>query len=60
MRRVVAGEAEPAPDCLPRFVADYAVHAEREERDVFSAIERLPAAVVDAIGAAHACTRRGG
>lgn len=59
LRRVVAGEAEPAPNCLPRFVADYAVHAEREERDVFSAIERLPAAVVDAI-ALRMRTRRGG
>ncbi|MBY0339574.1 MAG: hemerythrin domain-containing protein [Rhodocyclaceae bacterium] len=58
LRRIVEGEAEPAPECLPRFVAAYAAHAEREEREVFSAIERLPAAVVDAI-ALRMRTRRG-
>ena len=49
LRRVEQGEATPAPQGLAQFVADYAVHAEREEREVFSAIERLPVDVVDAI-----------
>lgn len=58
LRRVEQGEAAPPPQGLPQFVADYAVHAEREEREVFSAIERLPADVVDAI-ALRMRTRRG-
>lgn len=56
---IAQGEAPAAsPLVLPRFVADYPVHAEREEREVFSAIERLPAATVDAI-AARMRARRG-
>lgn len=56
---VAQGEAVPAPACLAQFVADYAAHAEREEREVFSAIERLPAPTVDAI-AQRMRARRGG
>jgi len=59
LHRVAQGEVAPAPACLAQFVADYAVHAEREEREVFCAIERLPGPVVDAI-AQRMRARRGG
>lgn len=49
LRGVAQGEALPPPECLAKFVADYEVHAAREEREVFAAIERLPTPVVDAI-----------
>lgn len=59
LTRIAQGEAPAAsPLVLPRFVAEYQAHAEREERDVFSAIERLPQATVAAI-AARMCARRG-
>lgn len=50
--------AEP-PALLPAFVADYAAHAEFEERAVFSALARLPDDVIDDI-AQRMRARRGG
>lgn len=52
LRRIAAG-APPgeAPQGLENFANAYAEHAEREERDVFAALERLPEAVVSVIGA---------
>ena len=49
LKQIAQGEGAPAPQGLARFVADYAAHTEREEREVFAAIERLPTAVVDTI-----------
>lgn len=49
LRDVAQGNAGPTPEGFAKFVADYAVHTEREEREVFAAIERLPIEVVDAI-----------
>ena len=49
LRRVAEGIVDPAPASLARFIAAYPVHIEREEREVFSAIERLPVAVADVI-----------
>lgn len=47
---IAQGETPAAtPQVLPRFVIDYPQHAAREEREVFAAIQRLPAAVVDLI-----------
>ena len=59
LRAVAQGEARVAPETLAQFVAAYAVHTEREEREVFSAIDRLPASTVDAI-AQRMRARRGG
>lgn len=59
LKRIAQGASEPAPQGLAQFVADYAVHTEREEREVFVAIERLPASTVDAI-AQRMRARRGG
>lgn len=59
LRAVAQGEACAAPETLAQFVAAYAVHTEREEREVFSAIDRLPASTVDAI-AQRMRARRGG
>lgn len=51
--RLIAAGAEPGetPPGLDSFADAYADHAEREERDVFAAIERLPEAIVSTIGA---------
>ena len=49
LRRVVQGEADPVPVGLAQFITDYTMHIEREEREVFAALERLPAEVIDAI-----------
>jgi hemerythrin-like domain-containing protein len=59
LRRVEQGEALSAPDALAKFVANYTVHVEREEREVFPAIDQLPLETVDAI-AQRMRSRRGG
>jgi iron-sulfur cluster repair protein YtfE (RIC family) len=52
LRHIAAGTAPgETPQGLDTFAAAYADHAEREERDVFAAIERLPDAIVNIIGA---------
>lgn len=52
LRRIAAGAAPgETPQGLDAFAQAYSDHAEREERDVFAAIERLPEAVVNVIGA---------
>lgn len=56
---IAAGEAAEPPAVLPAFVADYAAHAEFEERRIFSALPRLPADLIDAI-AQRMRARRGG
>lgn len=58
LRQIVAGTAATAPPGLAAFAAAYAQHIEREERDVFAALERLPEAVVHTI-AARMRARRG-
>lgn len=49
LRHIAQGETEPVPEVLAQFVASYAAHTEREESEVFVAIERLPESVVDTI-----------
>jgi len=56
---VAQGETVSAPASLSQFVAHYVMHTDREEREVFSAIERLPDSLVDAI-AQRMRARRGG
>ncbi len=50
LNRIAQGaKPEATPAVLPQFVKTYPAHAAREEKDIFSAIERLPAAEVDRI-----------
>ena len=50
LRRIAQGDdAGAAPPELAQFILDYLAHADREEREVFSAIERLSADVVEAV-----------
>lgn len=50
LNRIAQGETPAStPVVLPRFVIDYPFHAAREEREVFTAIKRLPTAVLDLI-----------
>jgi iron-sulfur cluster repair protein YtfE (RIC family) len=57
---IAAGETPASePAVLPSFVADYAAHAELEERAVFSALSRLPDDMIDDI-AQRMRARRGG
>lgn len=47
---IAAGETPPnAPLDLPAFVSGYAAHADFEEQKVFSALDRLPADVINVI-----------
>ncbi|HEU6454096.1 MAG TPA: hemerythrin domain-containing protein [Roseateles sp.] len=52
LRRIAAAAAPgQTPAGLADFAAAYAAHTEREEREVFAAITRLPEIVVNSIGA---------
>jgi iron-sulfur cluster repair protein YtfE (RIC family) len=50
--------ATQSPARLAHFIADYPLHAEREEREVFPALTRLPESRINAI-AARMRARRG-
>lgn len=47
---IVAGNPCPGPIELADFATRYTAHADREERDVYGATDRLPAPIVKALG----------